>query len=104
MTPKYNSFTADAILNIEPTAVFTVFPDSIDWSTTPSGKIPSESAIIAEQNRLIAVWESNEYQRKRARAYPPMAQQLDMQYHDSVNGTTTWLDAINAVKALYPKP
>ncbi len=104
MTPKYNSFTADAILNIEPTATFTVFPDSIDWAATPSDKIPTETAIIAEQNRLIAVWESNEYQRKRAKAYPPMGQQLDMQYHDSVNGTTTWLDAINAVKALYPKP
>ena len=104
MTPKYNTFTADAILNIEPTATFTVFPDSIDWAATPSGKIPTETAIIAEQNRLIAVWESNEYQRKRAKAYPPMGQQLDMQYHDSVNGTTTWLDAINAVKALYPKP
>ena len=104
MTPKYNSFTADAILNIEPTATFTVFPDSIDWGSTPAENRPTETAIIAEQNRLIAVWESNEYQRKRAKAYPPMGQQLDMQYHDSVNGTTTWLDAINAVKALYPKP
>jgi hypothetical protein len=29
---------------------------------------------------------------------------MDMQYWDSVNGTTTWQDAIDAVKAKYPKP
>ena len=36
--------------------------------------------------------------------YLPMSQQLDMQYWDSVNGTTTWKDHIAAVKAKYPKP
>ena len=30
--------------------------------------------------------------------YLPMSQQLDMQYWDSVNGTTTWKDHIAAVK------
>lgn len=29
---------------------------------------------------------------------------LDMQYWDAVNGTTTWVDAVAAVKAQYPKP
>ena len=36
--------------------------------------------------------------------YLPLAQQLDMRYWDSVNGTTTWKDHIAAVKAKYPKP
>ena len=36
--------------------------------------------------------------------YLPLPQQLDMQYWDSVNGTTTWKDHIAAVKAKYPKP
>ena len=36
--------------------------------------------------------------------YLPVEQQLDMQYWDSVNGTTTWKDHISAVKAKYPKP
>ena len=31
-----------------------------------------------------------------------MADQLDMQYWDSVNGTTTWADAIQAVKDAHP--
>jgi len=36
--------------------------------------------------------------------YLPLAEQLDMQYWDSVNGTTTWKDHVAAVKAKYPKP
>ena len=36
--------------------------------------------------------------------YLPVEQQLDMQYWDSVNGTTTWKDHVAAVKAKYPKP
>jgi ketopantoate reductase len=39
-----------------------------------------------------------------ARIYPSIQEQLDMQYWDSVNGTTTWADAIAAVKAANPKP
>lgn len=45
-----------------------------------------------------------EVQKARAKAYPTIQQQLDMQYWDSVNGTTTWQDAIEAIKTQYPKP
>jgi len=44
------------------------------------------------------------YAEYRVEAYPSIGDQLDMQYHDSVNGTTTWADAIAAVKAKYKKP
>lgn len=47
---------------------------------------------------------ATQYQRDRASAYPSIQEQLDMQYWDSVNGTTTWADSIAAVKAEYPKP
>ena len=40
----------------------------------------------------------------RATAYPSIQEQLDMQYWDSVNGTTTWKDAVAKVKADNPKP
>jgi len=40
---------------------------------------------------------------KRKLAYPSIQEQLDMQYWDKVNGTDTWEQAINAVKAKYPK-
>lgn len=36
--------------------------------------------------------------------YASVQEQLDMQYWDAVNGTTTWKDHISAVKAKYPKP
>lgn len=44
------------------------------------------------------------YKEDRRFAYPSIQEQLDMQYHDAVNGTTTWKDAIQAVKDTYPKP
>ena len=43
------------------------------------------------------------YKEDRATAYPSIQEQLDMQYHDTVNGTTTWKDAIAKVKSDNPK-
>jgi len=43
------------------------------------------------------------YVELRSAEYPDLTTQLDMQYWDSVNGTTTWKDAVDAVKAKYPK-
>jgi len=40
----------------------------------------------------------------RQAAYPSTGDQLDMQYWDAVNGTTTWKDAIAKVKSDNPKP
>ena len=40
----------------------------------------------------------------RQSAYPSTGDQLDMQYWDAVNGTTTWKDAIAKVKSDNPKP
>ena len=37
-------------------------------------------------------------------AYGSIADQLDMQYWDNVNGTTTWKDHIAQVKSDNPKP
>ena len=42
------------------------------------------------------------YVELRTAAYPSMVDQLDMQYWDGVNGTTTWADAIQAVKDEHP--
>ena len=36
--------------------------------------------------------------------YASVQEQLDMQYWDAVNRTTTWKDHVAAVKAKYPKP
>jgi len=63
-----------------------------------------EALITAEVTRLQAEYDANQYQRDRATAYPSLQDQADMQFHDLANGTTTWLDAIQAVKDAYPKP
>ena len=39
----------------------------------------------------------------RAVAYPELKEQLDMQYKDLLNGTTTWKDAVAKVKSDNPK-
>ena len=44
------------------------------------------------------------YVEKRLSQFPSIGDQLDMQYWDQVNGTTTWKEAIAKVKADHPKP
>ena len=40
----------------------------------------------------------------RRNAYGDLGSQLDMQYHDSIDGTTTWKDHVEAVKTANPIP
>jgi hypothetical protein len=61
---------------------------------------PSE----AELNAILAANAAKAYRRSRAAEYPSIGDQLDMQYHDNLDGTTTWKDAIAAVKTKYEKP
>ena len=63
---------------------------------------PSESDFNAKVKELKDAYASAQY--KRNRIYPSIKDQLDMQYWDKVNGTTTWQDAIAKVKADTPKP
>ena len=63
----------------------------------------ADAELAAEAAR--ADYEANhKYKDDRAAAYPSIAEQMDMQYHDSIDSTSTWKDAILAVKTLYPKP
>jgi len=64
---------------------------------------PSEAEIETAHAEWQAEYDSKAYARARAEAYAPIADQLDMQYWDSVNGSRTWLDHIEAVKDAYPK-
>jgi Pyruvate/2-oxoacid:ferredoxin oxidoreductase gamma subunit len=64
---------------------------------------PSQEECETGLQQMIDEWNANQYKANRASAYPSIQEQLDMQYWDSVNGTTTWADAIAKVKADYPK-
>jgi phosphoribosylformylglycinamidine (FGAM) synthase-like enzyme len=48
--------------------------------------------------------QDNGYKSARQEAYNSIQDQLDMQYWDSVNSTTTWADHIAQVKSDNPKP
>jgi hypothetical protein len=76
--------------------------NSIEWhnGTTP---IPANE-ILAKQEELIAEFNSNQYQRDRAKEYPSIQEQLDMQYWDKVNNTNNWQTKVNEIKVKYPKP
>jgi len=57
----------------------------------------------AEELARHAETEANAWKYARINAYPSWEDQLDMQYWDGVNDTTTWADAIAKVKADNPK-
>jgi hypothetical protein len=93
-----------SILEINPTAQVSVSADDINQITWHNGTTPiPANEILAKQQELIAEYNSNQYQRDRAVDYPSLADQLDMQYWDKINGTNKWQQAINAVKQKYPK-
>ena len=75
--------------------------NTIEWhnGTTP---IPVNE-ILAKQQELITEYNAKQYQRDRAKEYPSIQDQLDMQYWDKINGTNKWQQTINAVKQKYPK-
>jgi len=96
----------EAILKINPNAVVSVSGNELDtctieWleGTTPISKADIEAKMVEVQ----AEYDAKQYQRDRATAYPTIQDQLDMQYWDNINGTTTWEDAIDKVKADNPK-
>ena len=63
--------------------------------------------IQTEIERLETEYVAKEYQRDRATAYPSIAEQLDLLYHDIKSGALdsgNWIAAIEAVKTQYPKP
>jgi len=93
-----------AILKINPNAKVSVNAEDINQITWLNGTTPiPANQILAKQQELIAEYNSKQYQRDRSKAYPSIQEQLDMQYWDKVNGTSNWQNAINAVKAQYPK-
>ena len=93
----------EAILSLKPGAKWLIDNDILIWKDESQTE-PTESEINAEIARLDQIYTNEKYKRDRASAYPSIQDQLDMQYWDQVNSTTTWKDAIAKVKSDYPKP
>ena len=93
---------AKAIQKINPNAQFSYNDENIDTIIWHNGTPPIPKADIeAKMVEVQADYDAKQYQRDRV--YPSIGDQLDMQYWDKINGTNNWQDAINAVKAKYPK-
>ena len=93
---------AQAIASLRKGAEWVLDGDELEWLDQNQTQ-PTDAEIAAEITRLEADYAAKQYQRDRAAAYPSLAEQLDMQYWDSVNGTTVWADTIAAIKERYPK-
>ena len=93
-----------AILAINPDAEASVNEDDINQITWDNGTTPiSKADIEAKVIELQADYDALQYQRDREAEYPFLKDQLDMQYKDLLNGTTTWKDAIAKIKSDNPK-
>ena len=84
---------------------FSIDSDGVyQWENWDNKPVPTQQEIENKKIELDQEWENLKYQRDRASQYPSIQDQLDMQYHDQINGTTTWKDAVAKVKSDNPKP
>ena len=67
----------------------------------PNG-IPTQADQDLWTTEYEAHLASTEYARARATEYSAL-NQFEMQFDDQQNNTTTWVDAINDIKARHPK-
>ena len=64
---------------------------------------PTKEWLESELQRQQNAYDADDYKRERQAAYASLGDQLDMQYHDLVDNTTTWKDHISSVKTSFPK-
>lgn len=84
-----------------PVAIITATPGPYQTRDEDISALKGNVWTICQQVRDLTYVERR---KSIAPCYAPIPEQLDMQYRDAVNGTTTWADHITAVKAAHPKP
>lgn len=90
-----------AIFELNANASFTVHNNDINTIEWTHG---TEAISVTDiQAKMSEIETRDAHIEPRQRAYPSIQEQLDMQYKDAVDGTTTWKDAIQAVKDANPK-
>jgi hypothetical protein len=84
-------------------AIYALYPQvvTVDDGT---GAFDAQGNQVSIDIDAVNAWQDPDtYKYQRMAEYPSIQEQMDMQYWDAINGTTTWQDSINAVKAKYPK-
>ena len=74
-----------------------------EWNVSGVAQ-PSSSQLDAVDSAADLEERQNAVRATRRNAYGDLGSQLDMQYHDNVDGTTTWKDHVAAVKTANPIP
>ena len=95
-------FILEAINAIDPNTSADVTrndTDTIRFFQNPSNITVEQ--VIAKIPEVEADYNAKAYRRERQ--YPPIREQLDLQYWDKKNGTKKWEEAIDKVKADHPK-
>ena len=95
--------TVAALQSLTPNAQWVLRGDSdLEWMDSSQTE-PTAAALAAEVIRLQAAYDALEYARSRKVEYDKLNQD-EMRFDDLVNSTTTWHDAIAAIKVAIPKP
>jgi len=70
-------------------AIYALYPTVVSINDT-TGPIDKDGNSVAVNMSDVNAWvDPNAYKYKRQQEYKPLAEQLDMQYWDKVNGTDT---------------
>jgi hypothetical protein len=93
---------SDALHSLRPGADWVIGLDGLEWRDTEQIE-PTSEEIDAEILRLQTEYDNLDWSRARKSKYD-LLNQDEMRFDDEINGTTTWVDAINAIKAQHPKP
>ena len=74
-----------------------------EWNVSGVAQ-PTDEQLNAVDTAADLSERQNTVRATRRSAYGDLGSQLDMQYWDNVNGTTTWKDHVAAVKTANPIP
>ena len=74
-----------------------------EWNISSVTK-PTDEQLNAVDSAADLEERQNAVRATRRTAYGDLGDQLDMQYHDNVDGTTTWKDHVAKVKTDNPIP
>ena len=83
-------------------AIYKLYPNVITIDDTEGASDKDGKKVIIDEALVNAWVDPNAYQELRRSEYNKLNQD-EMRFDDLINGTTTWVDSIKAIKAKYPK-
>ena len=92
---------AEALSSLLPNGYWSLVGDAVAYHNGVAYE-PTSTELATEVTRLQAAYDAQEYARSRKAAYD-LLNQDEMRYDDLINSTTTWQDAIAAIKLEYPQ-